>query len=295
MARRWTAIVNPSAGSGRVTRALSGLSNAFAALDADVDIRVSERLEDARDLAIDAVKDHRGIVACGGDGTVAELAGVAAEHDAPLAIVPLGSGNDFARSLGIDTKRPSDAVALLTSGVEQRCDLGRVNGRWFTSVANTGFDSEANRWANGVTAVSGTPLYVLATLRTLVSYTPHRFRLMVDGNTTEHRAWLLAVGNGNMYAGGMRITPDASLHDGRLDVTIVAASSRATFLRNFPKVFSGTHVEHRLVTQLRGSRIVIESLDDSVPIEIYASGERIGPLPAELEVARDALRVMLPQ
>ena len=90
--------------------------------------------------------------------------------------------------------------------------------------------------------LSGTALYVAAVLRTLAVYKPHPFRLTVDGETHEFRAWLVAVGNGPAYGGGMNIAPNATLDDGLLDVTVVGAMTRLQMLTNFPKVFKGTHV-----------------------------------------------------
>jgi diacylglycerol kinase (ATP) len=302
---RWTAVVNPSAGRGRTRKLLPRLTSALDRTDLDVDIAVSTDLDHARKLAGSAFDDGRGVVACGGDGTVSDLAGVAAETGGTLAIVPTGAGNDFARHLGIDHRHPLDAVSVLEHGRVATVDLGRAEAagddglgtrsRWFASVANTGFDSEANRWANGVQWVSGTTLYVLAVVRTLAVYRPHRFRLSVDGETRDVKAWLLAIGNGRCYAGGMRITPDARVDDGMLDVCLVGPVSRPEFLRSFPKVFRGTHVSHPAVQMLRGREVVVESLDASVPIELYGSGERIGPLPARLVAVPDAVQVMVPR
>ena len=92
----------------------------------------------------------------------------------------------------------------------------------------------------------------------------------------------------------MRVTPAARLDDGLLDVTIVGAMSRPEFLWNFPKVFKGKHVDHPKVTTLRGENVYLESLDASVPMEVYADGERVGPLPGTMEAVRDALNVRVP-
>ena len=89
----------------------------------------------------------------------------------------------------------------------------------------------ANAWANEITWTSGTPLYVLATLRTLAAYSPTPVRVVVDGAAIETRAWLVAVGNTRTYASGMMITPAASVHDGLLDVCVVGPVSRSDFLR----------------------------------------------------------------
>ena len=165
-------------------------------------------------------------------------------------------------------------------------------------MANTGFDAEANRWANSQPWLTGTPLYVLAVLRTLRTYRPRPVRITVDGAVTETDAWLVAVANTRSYAGGMVIAPAASIGDGLLDVCVVGPVSRAGFLRTFPKVFRGTHVHHPLVTTSRGTDIRIEALDapaapHASPPELWASGERVGPLPARITPARGALRVVV--
>src|SRR4029079_17025635 len=101
----------------------------------------------------------------------------------------------------------------------------------------------------------------------------------------------VAGGNGPSYAGGMRITPYASYDDGLLDVTVVGELTRLQFLTNFPKVFKGTHLANPDVPIVRGARVELESLDSSVPMDLYADGELVGPLPATMEAVRNALRV----
>jgi diacylglycerol kinase (ATP) len=288
----WTAIVNPVAGRGRTQKLLPELERAASA--AGIALHVSPEPGAPTKLARAAADDGHDLVACGGDGLVTEVAGVAADTGQRLAVVPTGAGNDFARVLGYDPKNPLRAFDAIAGGHDRVVDLGRVNGRWYTCVTASGFDAEANRWANTVRRLSGTTLYVAAVLRTLAVYKPHRFRVTVDGESLETKAWLVAVGNGPAYAGGMNVTPGAKLDDGLLDVTIVREMGRAEFLFNFPKVFKGTHVGHPKVTTLQGKNVYLESLDASIPMEVYADGERVGPLPGSMEAVRDALNVRVP-
>ncbi|MFO7589328.1 MAG: diacylglycerol kinase family protein [Acidimicrobiia bacterium] len=299
----WTAIVNPRAGRSRGRRLLPRLR---AALDeAGVATHLTRDADEAGVLAGAAFDRGEGLVACGGDGTVAALAGVAAEADGPLAIVPTGAGNDFARHLGIDHRRPLDAVALLDdgAGVLTRVDLGRATAadgthRWFTTVANTGFDADANRWANDVRWATGTPLYVLAMLRTIVAYRAQTIRVRADDTEWHGPAWLVAVGNTSRYAGGMRIAPDAQVDDGLLDVCVVGRTSRLELMARFPSVFRGTHTRADAVELLRGARVEVAPGDDRADasgLELWASGERVGPLPATVEVVPGAVRVLVPE
>lgn len=291
----WTVIVNPAAGRGRTRRLLPELTRVFDAVADDVVVEVSGAPGEPARLAGKATSAGRDVVACGGDGVVSEVAGVATEAGKRLAIVPTGAGNDFARTLGYDTKQPLHAIDVLTNGVDRVVDLGQVNGRFYTCVTASGFDAEANRWANTVTRLSGTTLYVAAVLRTLAVYRPHPFTVTVDDQSVDVNAWLVAVGNGPAYAGGMHITPNARLDDGLLDVTIVGPLRRFAFLRAFPSVFKGTHVTHPAVTTYRGKNVTISSRDPSVPMDVYADGERVGPLPAAMHAAPAALTVRVPQ
>ncbi len=288
----WTAIVNPAAGRGRTRKLIPELERAARAAGAE--LHVSPEPGAPTKLALAAAESGHDLVACGGDGLVTEVAGVAADTGCRLALVPTGAGNDFARVLGYDTKRPLEAFGALAHGRDLVVDMGRVNGRWYTCVTASGFDAEANRWANTVQRLSGTTLYVAAVLRTLAVYKPFPFRITVDGDTHELRAWLVAVGSGPAYAGGMHIAPNADLHDGLLDVTVVGDLSRPDFLVNFPKVFKGTHVSHKKVHTFRGARVELESLETSKPMDVYADGERVGPLPGTMEAVRDALTARVP-
>jgi diacylglycerol kinase (ATP) len=293
----WTAIVNPIAGRGRARRVRPALDAALA--DRGIAVCYPDGPPATADAAAARFASGERVLVCGGDGTVASVAGVAAEAGGTIGIVPTGTGNDFARHLGIDGRRPLDALALLDSGRVASCDLGRVRAAdgttaWFTTVANTGFDAEANRWAHGVRWARGTTLYVLAMLRTLATYRPAGVQVVVDGVAHDARAWLVAVANSRYYAGGMMIAPDAELDDGQLDVCLVGPVSRAEFLARFPRVFRGRHTELDAVHTWRGATVELRAASAAGGLECWASGERVGPLPATLTAVPAALRVLVP-
>ena len=202
----------------------------------------------------------RGVVACGGDGLVcaARRARRRARRRPRDRARGLGQRlrpppRDPARRPGRRRRAPALGARRARRPLPGR-DRRRHAARGRRPSPTPGFDAEANRWANTVDWAGGTPLYVLATLRTLASYRPRRVRVTVDDDVLETDAWLVAVGNTRSYAGGMMITPDAALDDGALDVCVVGRVSRADFLRTFPKVFDGTHTRHPLVTMRRGTQ-----------------------------------------
>ena len=133
---------------------------------------------------------------------------------------------------------------------------------------------------------------MLAVLRTLRAYRPTRLRVTVDGKARVMAAWLVAVANTRTYASGMMIAPGADTDDGLLDVCVVGDVSRTEFLRTFPSVYRGGHLRVPQVTVRRGTTVTIESADPAAPLELWASGERVGPLPAEIAAVRAAVRVV---
>jgi diacylglycerol kinase (ATP) len=125
-------------------------------------------------------------------------------------------------------------------------------------------------------------------------YRPGRMEIELDGsNTVSTRGLMAVVANGPYAGAGLTVAPDARLDDGTFDVCIIGPISLPSFVLNFPRVFTGAHTKHPEVSIVRGATVTIESLDGG--IDLYASGERIGPLPARLETVPRALRVMVPR
>jgi len=297
---QWTAVVNPGAGRRRRRTAIARLGDALAARA--VDIHVTPGADIGLEVARKAFDRGEGVLACGGDGTVRDLAALASEADGLLAIVPMGAGNDFARALGYDHQEPLAALSVLDHGREVAVDLGRATTaggtpEWFTTVAHTGLDGEVNRWANTVTWASGTALYAIAALRAMAIVKPFAVEVTANGETWSGTAWLVAVGNTHCYGGGMPIVPSARLDDGRLDAIIVdGAVSRAEVIRRFPQMMRGNHEHIDGVLLRSGASITIDvpATGPGADQAVWASGERVGSLPAAIDVVPGALRVLVP-
>lgn len=290
----WTAVVNPAAGRRGRRGDLARLRDALTARG--VAVRITADADEGREVAAAAFAAGRGVVACGGDGTIRVLAEAAVAADGLLAVVPIGSGNDFARALGLDHRHPEAAVDLLEDGREVRVDLARATADdgtsiVFTTVANSGLDGEVNRWANTVQRLSGTALYAVAALRTMARYRPTTMRIAVDGDERSGPTWLVAVANTATYGGGMRIAPTARTDDGLLDVVAVGDVSRLTVVARFPGLARGSHLGVDGVDHRTGRRVTIAGPPGQA---LWASGEPVGPLPATIESLPGALRVLVP-
>jgi YegS/Rv2252/BmrU family lipid kinase len=292
------AVHNPTAGGGRAGRLIPEVLARLAAAGVEVDVHPTRSLEDARMAACEAAATVDAVVAVGGDGTVGACAAGLADAGslsgpgvrAALAVIPAGGGNDAARSLGLPAGDPPAAAAMLPRLRRRPADLATVAGRCYLNVAGAGFDSEVNRVANQRLGwAKGRPRYVGAVLAELVVGRTAEFQLVLDGQASRLRGWLVAVANGPSYGGGMRVAPAASLGDGRLDVVVIHDIGKLEFLRTFPKVFSGRHVEHPAVTVHRATRV---ELDADRPLAVYADGEPAGTLPATFEVRPAAITVL---
>ena len=244
------------------------------------------------------------LVVVGGDGMVNLGANLVAGTKVPLGIVPSGTGNDMARGLGIPWDNTEAAVATLTEALGRPplvADAGLIHfvdeetgmpaTRWFACVLSAGFDAIVNERANNMRHPKGPSRYLIALGLELVRLKPIPYRLVLDGVELVTTGALISVGNNISLGGGMKVTPNAKVDDGLFDVLVVQALSRISFLRIFPKVFTGEHVTDRRVSIHRAKKVRIES--DGVVA--YADGERIARLPIDIEVVPGALRILAPR
>ena len=283
-------LINPSAGGGRARKLAA---HAQAALD-DAGVKhrtvVTEGIEHGRVQAAAAAKLGERVIVMSGDGLIGQIGGELAGTGAVMGVIPGGRGNDFARVVGIPTD-VEEAAGLIAAGHTREIDVGEVNGARFLCIASCGFDSECNRVANEAKLVKGPLVYVYSALRVLASWTPARFTVTADGEQYEVVGYTIAAANSKAYGGGMFIAPDAQLDDGLLDVVAISHVSKLKFLRGLPQVFKGEHVNRPDISVHRAAEVRIEA---DRPFAIYADGDAIAELPADLRVLPKALRVIVP-
>ncbi|WP_438315707.1 diacylglycerol kinase [Streptomyces sp. HUAS TT3] len=294
MSAEITLFVNPTAGRGR--GAHSAQPAASALRDAGFHVRtvVGTDAEDALARLRTAVREGTGaVIAVGGDGVVSLALQALAGTLVPLGVIAAGTGNDFARSLGLPVREPARAARLAAEALKEsrlrEIDLGRVAGTWFGTVLCSGFDSRVNDRGNRMRLPAGRFKYDLAMIAELAAFRPFRYRITLDdGPAVETEATLVAVGNGSSYGGGMRICADAVPDDGLFDVVVVGDCSRTTLLTVFPQVYKGTHLDHPKVTVHRAAKVTLEAAG----LTAYADGERVGPLPVTAECVPAAARIL---
>ena len=295
MSLRIGLIINPTSGKNTGARIGAQAATLLAAHGhqiVDLSAMDAEHARARAQAAIAAQQIDRLVVA-GGDGMVNLGVNLCAETGIPLGIIAAGTGNDIARELGLPVRDAVEAVARIETGAERRIDLARTirpdgTPAWFAGVLAAGFDAVVNERANHWRWPKGQMRYNLAILRELPVFRAIPYVLVLDGVRHETEAMLVAVGNGPAYGGGMRVVPSAEFDDGLLDVLVLSKIAIPEFLRVFPKVFQGGHVDHPAVTIHRARSVRLEAKG----IVGYADGERFAPLPMECEVVPGALTVL---
>jgi diacylglycerol kinase (ATP) len=284
-------IVNPTAGAGRAGELWRRWGDA-ARRELHADAALTEGPGHARALAAGAVAAGCGrIVAVGGDGTLHEVVNGALPGPVRIAVVPVGTGNDFARCAGVP-RDPRRALFGLAEGRIGRFDLGRVGDQYYLHVAGAGFDAAVAARVNaGRRRARGKLPYLAATLASLGAFRASRCRMSLDGRLVEQACTLVAAGNAPAYAGGLRICPGARMDDGLLEVCVIGDLGRLGLLALLPSVFSGAHVRHPRVSCHAVRRLRIEGPPD---VAVHADGEPAGGLPAEFGVAPGALSLWMP-
>lgn len=224
-----------------------------------------------------------GLIAVGGDGLLHLVLQVAAEASLPFAVVPAGTGNDFARSLGAHERSVSEILDHVLSTNPSAVDLGLVDSEYFGAILSTGFDSVVNEKANKLQWPKGPSRYNAAMLLELPKFSPITYEIQTENRSFDVQAMLIAIGNGISYGGGMKVCPEADIHDGLFDVMILHPVSKIEFLRIFPSVYTGEHIHHEQVETFRARSISLNSRAVA-----YADGERIGQLPVKAECIQGA-------
>lgn len=323
-------VINPASATGKRGAIGSRISDSLTANGYAVTVLLEKDAQAlARTLreavaravgALDAAR-HRpvAVIAVGGDGLVNLVVSCIVGTDIPLGIIPTGTGNDFARGLGISRDVDEALSDVLVRLGDESLRGGRLvdtavascgeDEHPFVGALSAGFDAAVNRRANLMTWPRGSARYVRAVIEELVRLRPVQYRLLVDGEEVSTTGMLVSVANNGSIGGGMKIVPDARLDDGLLDLFVVAGVSRRRFMRLFPRVFRGTHVGIPEVTIRRAREVTVDTVlrevggtasfpcssgmaDRSTRVIAFADGEEVGPLPVRVRVVPDSLRVL---
>jgi diacylglycerol kinase (ATP) len=310
-------IVNPASADGATRENWPGFASDLRTHFGAFSVVFTESKGHARRLAVEAARTGtKLIVACGGDGTISEVANgiIESKEDAELAILPGGTGSDFRRTIGLPTNIAAAARAL-RDGRTRMIDAGRVTFvndrgerelRFFINVASFGMSTsvldrtssgEAKKWipAFAPRKLSSKLSYAAATLQTTLSSSPTEVQVQLDEQTERRlRIAEFCVANARYYGGGMKIAPDAKFDDGFFDIVTIGDASSFRILANAPRLYFGAHLRMNEVTHALARQVVARPVRKDEEIRVELDGEVVGRLPATFEVMPRALRVRHP-
>jgi len=260
----WIVVSNRTSGKGdhqttrdQVVAELESRGSTIELIDADDVREARERLTHL----LSAKVRIDGLIVIGGDGTVHHMVNAVFQSgcDLPIGIIPRGSGNDFARQLGLHKKPIDSLIEHFTSNQPIKIDILEVNDRIALQVISTGFDATVSSRARRMPKMLGSARYVFALFMQLGSLSATRYRLTINGDSREIEATLVAVANGKNYGGGMLISPNSENDDGVFEVLIVSPLGRLRLLLLFPRIFSGAHINHPLVSSFQATELFVEA------------------------------------
>lgn len=267
-------VINPAAGRGAGRRLAAAISGYLAELDIQIH---SQHFSQSAGEVVTRVREQLGarhdvVIVAGGDGTVhAAVNGwMQAGGGAPLAIVPIGTGNDFTKMLGYASDWRA-ACRQISAARPRNVDVGRCNDFYFANNLGIGFDARVAMAANRMQWLHSRAVYGIALLRTLCfDHATPKAKVQHAAGTLETAITLIAVNNGRVEGGAFVLAPQAEIDDGQLDVVVARALNRIGILRLVPRVLRGNHIEHPAVTTIRTSQLLIES---AAGLPVHADGE----------------------
>jgi YegS/Rv2252/BmrU family lipid kinase len=261
-----------------------------------VDVVRTEGPGHGQELASQAARQGaKHVVAVGGDGTVHEVANglLRCDSDAALGVVPVGSGNDFAKLIGVHGHDPARAVARLVTARSRRFDAGRVLDEWFVNSVGFGFGPAVVKTRNAMHNLRGFLSYLVPIVKTFFQFQPPVFDVAAPGFRERGYMMMVEVCNGTTAGGSYRFAPDADPADGKMDVCLIRRVSLPRFLLAIPRVMLGTHLRMREVALIKTAKVTIRAPEG--PLILHVDGELREPGVNEctVELERGRLNVLV--
>lgn len=283
-------IINPAAGNGEAKNTINLIHSKMETTGLDYSISISGYKGDVERISSEAVEEgYTDVVAVGGDGTVLETYNGLFNKNVNLGLIPAGTGNDFVKMININ-KNFEEAIDKIIKGNTKVIDIGVVNETHFLNVVAMGIDGDIVKKTEQVKKIiKGSPAYIYSTFSTLLNYKCKNVRIEIDGEVYNRKVYLVAVGNGKYFGGGMMVTPGAELDSENFEVVIINEMTRMKFAVLFKKVFSGKHILEDPVEVFYGKQVNIIAED---PLMVNADGNIIGESTAHIHILPKAQKVI---
>ncbi len=303
---KWMVIVNPNAGNGKGYKDWDSISELLKLLKIDFDYRITERRHHATELTHSAITaGFRKFISVGGDGTVHEIVnGIFNQQEIPtrdfsIAMIPVGTGNDWGRLFGIpnDYKKAAEVIArgrttLHDAGLAYFYNGSIREKRYFINIAGLGFDAlvvvrtNKQKKKGNVSKMA----YMWSLLKILLTYKFTTTTIEVEGENITDDTFSVSLGIGKYSGGGMRQTPGAVYNDGLFDVTTIKKMSKLEVILNLKRLYNGTVYEN---SKIKGYRGPVVKVDSEPLIYVEADGESLGHTPAEFRIIPQSINVVI--
>ncbi len=294
-------ILNPEAGRGKARRIFSMLPDYLRRNGVPFHLESTNAPGHAQDIAKRMKNNYEIILAAGGDGTLNEVTEGMAGSKTALAVLPIGSGNDFNRMIRIP-KRMDKAINTILNGKKKLQDLGQIyfwnslgekKKRLFINTLGIGLDAEIADETKNIKWLRGLPLYLLAAFKALKKHSSNEYRITAGKKTWSEKAFLICIGNGCFEGGGFNLLPQASLDDSLLDMCLIKRIPVLKAVKLLPALIKGTHAKKKSIIMHRIREISIES---KTPFVLHSDGEILDrkAVRVKIELATQKLYVIKP-
>ncbi|GAA5528738.1 diacylglycerol kinase family protein [Herpetosiphon gulosus] len=266
---RLAVILNPHSNRQRAAHQAPHIMAMLSHFGLEATLFQTTHIGHATRLAQQCVADDNwdGIIAAGGDGTINEIVNGMAGSQLPLSFIPLGTGNDFVKMLKVPANNIVEAIRSIATNRLRHIDLGMINQHWFINGVGIGLDANVAIEAQKLKRVKGGLVYIIAVLKSILSYEARDLLIETDDLTLQKRINMATVGNGGYHGGGFWITPESQIDDGVLDVCLTGDQSRWSMVRDSSRVRQGSHTALPSVTMLKTRTFKLYS-ERGVPVHV---------------------------
>jgi YegS/Rv2252/BmrU family lipid kinase len=289
-------VYNPFAGHGRAKNSLPNIEGLFNKYKIEFDLALTDYPEHGIEITSKAdFSKYDGIVAAGGDGTLFEVINGyfknKSEKRVPIGILPVGTGNAFARDLELTNSKIEEAIKTISKQKKRKVDVGKFTTHgedyYFLNIIGAGFVVDVNKTAQSL-KVFGSLSYIFGVLYRILVLKFSNIKLEFDGKKIETESTFIEVSNTRYTGADFLMAPSAEIDDGLLDITLVKKISRPRLLKGLIKIFTGEHIHFEEIDTFKASKIKIEYDEAKV---LTPDGELLGITPVEINCLKHAIEV----
>lgn len=250
-------VINPVAGKGKGNQIISKIATYFD--KSKYDIIISTKKGGIENIVKTKVNkdNYRSVVAVGGDGTLMETINGLMSYNGSIGVIPIGSGNDFAKTLGI-SENIDEALKIIDEGFTKEIYHGEINGQRFLNVIGVGIDANIIHYKESSKYLKGKLNYLVSTIKGIFAYKASDLKVVIDQKEYEMKPLFIAIGNGKYVGNGMKITPHADLTKETFEICVVGDLNKRTLLMNITNLYKGLHGKVDGVEFIKGREVIIE-------------------------------------